>query len=123
MRVSRFYDTVAFDVRDAAPMLFFASTSSAGDIDDYLLIMRTEKDDLGNEIVLEINEQQLPGSEMISEVRMSGNMLTLIFHEKVRALEGASQMVLTFEDSPENRTSIEAGIFRVLGEKLCGGRA
>jgi len=123
MSVSRHYDTVAFDVRDNATMLFFARTSAAGDIEDYLLLMRTEGDDLDGVIFLEINEQQFAGGEMISEARMSGNMLTLVFHEDVKELDGASEMVLIFDDTAENRTSMEAGAFRVLGEKLSGGHA
>jgi hypothetical protein len=104
-------------------MLFFASTSAGGDIEDYVLLMRTEGDDLGGAIFLEINEQQFSGSDLISEARMSGNMLTLVFSEKVKDLDGASEMVLCFDDTPENRTSMEAGAFRVLGEKLSGGHA
>jgi len=123
MSASRHYDTVAFDVRDDATMLFFARTSAAGDIEDYLLLMRTEGDDLDGVIFLEINEQQFAGSDMISEARMSGNMLTLVFHEDVKELECASELILTFDDSPENRTSMEAGTFRVLGSKLTGGHA
>lgn len=123
MSATRHYDTVAFDVRDNATMLFFACTSAAGDIEDYLLLMRTEGDGLDGVIFLEINEQQFAGSEMISEARMSGNMLTLVFHEDVKELEGASEIILTFDDSSENRTSMEAGVFRVLGEKLSGGHA
>lgn len=45
MSASRHYDTVAFDVRDNATMLFFARTTAEGDIDDYLLLMRTIEDD------------------------------------------------------------------------------
>lgn len=123
MSSSRHYDTVAFDVRDNATMLFFARTSAAGDIEDYLLLMRTEGDELDGVIFLEINEQQFAGSEIISEARMSGNMLTLVFNEDVKELDGASEIVLTFDNSPENRTSMEAGAFRVLGEKLSGGHA
>ena len=74
-------------------------------------------------IFLEINEEQFAGSEMIAEARMSGNMLTLVFHEAVKELDNAAEMILTFDDSPENRTSMEAGAFRVLGEKLSGGHA
>lgn len=123
MSASRHYDTVAFDVRDDATMLFFARTSATGDIEDYLLLMRTESDDIDGIIFLEINEQQFAGSEIIAEAQMSGNMLTLIFHEEVKELDGATEMVLTFDDTPENRTSMEAGSFRVLGEKLSGGHA
>ena len=40
MANSRHFDTVAFDVRDNAAMLFFADTDSSGDIKSYLLLMR-----------------------------------------------------------------------------------
>ena len=123
MSASRHYDTVAFDVRDNATMLFFARTSAGGDIEDYLLLMRADGEGLDGVIFLEINEEQLAGSEIISEARMSGGMLTLVFHEPVKELGGVSELVLTFDDSPENRTSMEAGAFRVLGEKLSGGHA
>jgi hypothetical protein len=123
MSASRHYDTVAFDVRDNATMLFFARTSAGGDIEDYLLLMRAEGDDLDGVIFLEINEEQFAGSEIIAEARMSGNVLTLVFHEAVKELDSVTELVLTFDDSPENRTSMEAGAFRVLGEKLSGGHA
>ena len=40
MTDSRHYDTVAFDVRENATMLFFARTTRTGDIGDYLLGMQ-----------------------------------------------------------------------------------
>jgi hypothetical protein len=123
MSASRQYDTVAFDVRDNATMLFFARTSPVGDIEDYLLLMRPEGDDLDGVIFLEINEQQFSGSEVISEARMSGNLLTLVFNEKMKELDGVTEIVICFEDTPENRNSMEAGAFRVLGDKLSGGHA
>ena len=55
MSASRHYDTVAFDVRDSATMLFFARTSADGDIDDYLLLMRTIGEDFDDTIILEVN--------------------------------------------------------------------
>ena len=54
---------------------------------------------------------------------MSENMLTLIFHEPVSLFDNESEVVLVFDDSEDNRTSMEAGAFRVLGEKLAGGHA
>jgi hypothetical protein len=120
---SRHYDTVAFDVRDNATMLFFARTTSAGDIEDYLLLMRAEGDGFEETIYIEINEDQLAGHDLIQEARMSGNMLTLELREPVAELDGASEIVLTYDDSPENRTSIETGAFRVLGNALAGGNA
>ncbi len=123
MPASRQYDTVAFDVRDNATMLFFAQTSASGDIEDYLLLMRTEGEEMDGTIFLEINEQQFAGGEMISEARMNGNMLTLSFHAPVAELENINELALIFDDTVENRTSMEAGAFRVLGEKLSGGNA
>jgi hypothetical protein len=123
MSSSRHYDTVAFDVRDNATMLFFARTTSAGDIEDYLLLMRAEGDGFEEAIYIEINEDQLAGHDLIQEARMSGNMLTLELREPVAELDGASEIVLTYDDSPENRISIETGAFRVLGNALAGGNA
>ena len=44
------YDTVAFDVRDNATMLFFAQTGEHGDIDRYFLIVRDMCRDLAGTI-------------------------------------------------------------------------
>ena len=123
MLSSRHYDTVSFDVRDNATMLFFAKTTAGGDIEDYLLLMRTEGEDFDEAIYIEINENQFAGHDLIQEARMTGNMLTLELRESFKELDGASQIVLTYEDSPENRTSIESGAFRVLGNALTGGHA
>jgi len=120
---SRHYDTVAFDVRDNATMLFFARTTAAGDIEDYLLLMRAEGEEFDEAIYIEINENQFSGHDLIQEARMTGNMLTLELREPVAELDGATEIVLTYEDSPENRTSIETGAFRVLGNTLTGGNA
>ena len=75
MSDSRFYDTVAFDVRDNATMLFFARTTSEGDIDDYLLLMRTIEDDFDSSTYIEINEKQFGGHDLIREAELIGNML------------------------------------------------
>lgn len=123
MASSRHYDTVTFDVRDDATMLFFARTSRAGDIEDYLLLMRAAGEDLDEAIYIEINENQFSGHDLIEEARMTGNMLTLELRESSAELDGASQIVLTYDDSPENRTSMESGAFRVLGDTLAGGHA
>jgi hypothetical protein len=104
-------------------MLFFARTTSAGDIEDYLLLMRAEGDGFEEAIYIEINEDQLAGHDLIQEARMSANMLTLELREPVAELDGASEIVLTYDDSPENRISIETGAFRVLGNALAGGNA
>jgi hypothetical protein len=123
MSDSRHYDTVAFDVRDNATMLFFAKTSESGDIEDYLLLVRTIEDDFDETMHIEINEKQFGGHELLSEAQLLGNMLRLTFNGPVDALEGASEIVLTFAETPENLTGIEVGAFRVFGDALTGGNA
>ena len=123
MTDSRNYDTVAFDVRDNATMLFFARTTSEGDIDDYLLLMRTIEDDFDSSTYIEINEQQFGGHNLIREAALMGNTLTLHLHEPATELGGISEIVLTWADTPENGDSIEAGVFRVLGDTMSGGNA
>ena len=123
MSASHSYDTVAFDVRDNATMLFFARTSAAGEIEDYLLIMRAAVEDLQDAIYIEVNERQIVGPDLIREARLTGNMLTLALNRPADELDGADEIILTFDDTPRNRTSIEAGAFRVLGETLAGGTA
>lgn len=123
MTESRQYDTVAFDVRDNATMLFFAQTTDEGDIKDYLLLMRTVDDDFDESIYIEINEQQFGGHNLIREASMTGNVLTLRLHEPAESLGGAAEIVLTYAETTENLDSIEAGIFRVFGDTLIGGNA
>ena len=123
MADSRQYDTVAFDVRDNATMLFFAKTSPEGDINDYLLLMRTIEDDFDESMYIEINENQFGGHDLIREAELMGNTLTLTLHEAAEELGGVTQIVLTFADTPENGTSIERGAFRVLGDTLSAGHA
>jgi len=123
MSESRFYDTVAFDVRDNATMLFFARTSEEGDIDDYLLLMRTIEDDFESSMYIEINEKQFGGHDLVSEAVLIGTTLTLRLHEPAAELDGITEIVLSFADTPENGASIEAGAFRVLGDTLTGGSA
>ena len=120
---SRHYDTVAFDVRDNATMLFFARTTPEGDINDYLLLMRTIEENFDESMYIEINEHQFGGHNLISEAALMGNTLTLTLHEPAEELGGATKIVLTFADTPENGTSIERGAFRVLGDALSGGNA
>jgi hypothetical protein len=74
---SRQYDTVAFDVRDNATMLFFAKTTDEGDISDYLLLMRTVDEEFSESIYIEINEQQFGGHNLIREAALTSNVLTL----------------------------------------------
>ena len=122
MSASRHFDTVAFDVRDDTSMLFFARTTAAGDIEDYLLIMRSDNDETGG-VYLEINDQLLAGHDLISEARLTDNLLILELHEPAPALEGADQIALTYDADSDNQTSMEVGAFRVLGNLLTGGNA
>ena len=123
MADSRQYDTVAFDVKDNATMLFFANTTDDEEISDYLLLMRTVDDDFNESIYVEINEKQFGGHDLIREVAMTGNILTLRLHEPAEELDGTTEIVLTWAETTENLESIEAGAFRVFGDKLVGGNA
>ena len=123
MSHNRFYDTVTFDVRDNATMLFFARTSDAGDIEDYMLLMRAIEDNFDESLYIEINEDQFGGHDLLSEARMLDNTLTLVLHEPAKELENESEIVLTFEATEDNLTSMEAGAFRVLGDAIKGGNA
>lgn len=123
MSESRNYDTVAFDVRENATMLFFARTTAEGDIDDYLLLMRTIEEDFDSSTYIEINDKQFGGHNLIRESALMGNTLTLRLHEPASELNGARQIVLTWADTPENGASIEAGAFRVLGDTMTGASA
>lgn len=123
MTDTRHYDTVAFDVRDNATMLFFAKTSDEGDIKDYLLLMRTVDEDFDESIYIEINEQQFGGHDLIREATMTGNVVTLRLHDPAEALDGATEIVLTYAETAENLESIEIGAFRVFGDSLVGGNA
>jgi hypothetical protein len=123
MSHSRSYDTVAFDVRDNATMLFFARTSDEGDIQDYLLLMRAVEDDFDESLYIEINENQFGGHDLLSEARLLDNTLELVLHEPAKELDNASEIVLTFEATESNLASMEAGAFRVLGDAMTGGNA
>lgn len=123
MTSSRHYDTVAFDVRDNATMLFFAKTNESGDIEDYFLLMRTIGADFDDAIILEVNETQFVANDLVREVLMSENMLTIHFVDPIAEIDGSKELVLTFDSTPENKTAMEAGAFRVLGEKISGGHA
>lgn len=123
MIASRQYDTVAFDVRDNATMLFFAKTTELGDISDYLLLMRTIEEDFDESIYIEINEQQFGGHNLIREAALTGNVLTLKLHNPAESLGGVSDIVLTWAETSENLDAIENGAFRVLGDMLTGGNA
>ena len=123
MTESRQYDTVAFDVRENATMLFFAKTTDTGDILDYLLLMRTIEEDFDESIYIEINEEQFGGHNLIREAALTGNVLTLRLHEPAAALGNVSEITLTWTETAENLDSIENGAFRVLGDKLAGGTA
>ena len=80
-----------------------------------------EQDD--GAIYIEINERQFAGHDLVSEARLTGNMLTLVLREPAEELHGAADIVLTYEDTPENKSGIEQGAFRVLGDLLTGGHA
>ena len=123
MTECRQYDTVAFDVRDNAPMLFFAKTTDIGDITDYLLLMRTIEEDFDESIYIEINEQQFGGHNLIREAGLTGNVLTLRLHEPAVELGGVEEIVLTWAETTENLEAVELGAFRVLGDALVGGNA
>lgn len=123
MSINRRYDTVAFDVREDATMLFFASTTATGDIDDYLLLMRAEGDEFDESLYLEINERQFGGDDLIREATLTGNVLTLRFAEPLAGFDGETEFNVTYDDTPPNKASIKAGAFRVLGNTLCGGHA
>jgi len=120
---SRAYDTVAFDVRDNATMLFFAKTTETGDILDYLLLMRTVEEDFNESIYIEINEQQFGGHNLIREAQLTGNVLTLRLHEPAAELGDIEDIVLTWAETTENLDAVENGAFRVLGDALVGGNA
>ncbi|MGI9232000.1 MAG: hypothetical protein ACR2QZ_06225 [Woeseiaceae bacterium] len=123
MTTTRQYDTVAFDVRDNATMLFFAKTTDEGEIQDYLLLMRTIEDDFDESIYIEINEQQFGGHNLIREAALTGNVLTLRLHEPAESLGGATEIVLTYAETTDNQESMESGAFRVFGDTLVGGNA
>jgi hypothetical protein len=123
MSHNRNYDTVAFDIRENASMLFFARTTDTGDIGEYLLLMRPEGEEFDDGIYLEINEQEFAGHDVIKEARLTGNMLTLELREPAAELDGVSEIVLTYDETPDNQASVEAGVIRVLGTTLAGGHA
>lgn len=123
MTNSRHYDTVAFDVRDNATMLFFAKTTKTGDIEEYLLLVRAIEDDFDESMFIEINEKQFGGHDLLAEAELTGNTLILRFNEAIDALDGAAELALTFTETQENLTSLEVGAFRVLGDALKGERA
>ena len=117
------YDTVAFDVRDNTTMLFFAKTAEPGDIDDYLLLMRTINEDFDEILTLEINEEQVSGEGLINEARMIGNTIVFSLGDAARDWQGMDEFTVSFEETSDNLASIETGAFRVLGDLLVGGNA
>jgi hypothetical protein len=123
MSENRHYDTVAFDIRNDAMILFFARTRKSGDIEDYLLLMRADGEDFDEAIYLEINEQEFVGHDLIKEARMTGGMLTLQLRGPAAELDGATEIVLTYDNNNDHRASVEAGAFRILGDRLEGGHA
>ncbi len=123
MSQSRLYDTVAFDVRDNATMLFFARTNAEAEIEDYLLLLRTVDDEFEESLYIEVNEQQFGGHDLLESAELVANALTLSLREPASELGGVRQIVLTFAETAENLAAIEAGLFRVLGDVLDGGHA
>ena len=123
MAASRHFDTVAFDVRDNAAMLFFAVTDDSGDIENYLLLMRAGGESLEETIYLEIDEEQLAGRDVIEEASLTGNVLELRLNEEAASRFGAENLVITYDDTEANRAGIEAGALRVIGDKLTGGHS
>ncbi len=123
MSHSRYYDSVAFDVRDNATMLFFAKTSEEGEIEDYLLLMRTIEENFDESFYIEINEHQFGGHDVLKEARLLGNTLTLELAEPAAQLDNETEIVLTYDATENNLSSIEKGSFRVLGDLLKGGNA
>lgn len=119
----RFYDTVAFDVRDNATMLFFASTTRESDIDDYLLLLRTVDEEFEESVYIEVNEQQFGGHDLIASAELVGNTLTLTLSEPAKELGDTRELALTFAETADNLRAIESGLFRVLGDSLEGGHA
>ena len=117
------YDTVAFDVRDNTTMLFFAKTAEPGDIDDYLLIMRTINEDFDEVLTVEINEEQVSGEKLIEEARLMGNTILFRLGDAMRGWLGTEELAVSFEETSENLASIETGAFRVLGDLIAGGNA
>ena len=93
------------------------------DDDDDLLLMRAIGEDFDDSIYIEINEQQFAGHDLISEVKLTGNMLTLVLKEPAMELDDTTEIVLTFADTSENKAGLEAGALKVLGDKLIGGNA
>lgn len=120
---SRHYNAVAFDVRENMPMLFFARTGAKGEIEDYLLIMRIPGTGPEEQLVIEVNDVQLPGSELVRKATMDENTLTLYFRRKVREFNNAAKLVVTFDNSRDNKACMERGAFRVLGDMLSCGHA
>lgn len=123
MPKGRVYDTVAFDVRDNAIMLFFAGTSETGEIDDYVLLMRAIEDDFDETLTIERNEKRIDGHDLLKSARLVGNCLTLEFNEPASVFGNARELNLVFDETESNLENLEAGAFRVLGDRLVGGTA
>jgi hypothetical protein len=85
--------------------------------------MRAEGEDFDEAIYLEINEQEFVGHDLIKEARMTGGMLTLQLRGPAAELDGATEIVLTYDNNNDNRAREEAGALRILGDMLEGGHA
>ena len=122
MPAARHYDTVVFEERDNARMLFFAKTTPTGDIGAYLLMTRAGTD-TGNILMLEVDERQDAGDDLIVEATLTGNVLALSFSRPVAGLDGDTEALISYDDTAGNRAAIEAGVFPVLAGQLTGGHA
>ena len=85
--------------------------------------MRAEGDEFEDAVYLELNDQQFAGHDLLREARLTDNVLTLELRGPAAELDGATEIVLTFDSTADNRKSVEAGAFRVLGNLLTGGNA
>ena len=121
MTTSRHFDTVAFDVRENAAMLFFAKTRPNGDIDSYILLMRGVNDEFEETLCLEIDERQISGDRVIEQAELDDNLLRLSLNRDAEQTFGDREIVVTFDDNERNRAGIESGSLRVLGDILLAG--
>jgi hypothetical protein len=87
------------------------------------LLLRAKGEEYDDSTYLEINEQLYAGHDLIRSATLTGNVLTLALREPAPALDGADEIVLTYDQTSENRKSVEKGALLVLGDRLCGGNA
>ena len=80
-------------------------------------------EDFDASVYIEINEKQFGGHDLVREAELKNNVLTIRLREPTEILGGASEITLSFAETTDNIESIEAGVFRVLGDALVGGSA